>query len=194
MHKIITGLAAAFLATSATFANAGVWVLDGAASSISFGSIKKTELGETHYFPDLSGGVDAAGNVSVDIDLGSVQTNIDIRNERMIEHVFNGMATANVSASVDIETLEGLEVGAMTSVMVDATLELLGVETGFDAPMVAVRLSETRVMLVSDGMIFLSTDDLEINAGIDKLQELASLPSITRTAPVTVRFVFDLEY
>ncbi len=193
MHKIITGLAAAILASSATFANAGSWVLDGAASSISFGSIKKAEIGETNSFSDLSGGVDADGNVMVSIGLGSVQTNIDIRNERMIEHVFGGMAAATVSAMVDMETLEGLAVGDMTSVTVDATLDLLGVETGFDAPMIAVRLSETRVMLVSDGMVFLSTYDLGIDAGIDVLQELASLPAITRTTPVTVRFVFDME-
>ncbi len=192
MNKIISGLAALFLVSSATFASAGVWVLDGSASSISFGSVKKTTVGESHNFSDLSGGVDANGNVTVSINLGSVQTNIDVRNERIIEHVFNGMGMASVAATVDIQTLEGLETGAITNVMADATLTLLGSETGFDAPMIAVRLSETRVMLVSDGMVFLETNDLGIDAGIDILMDLASLPAITRTTPVTVRFVFDL--
>ncbi len=193
MNKIITGIFAGILATTATLASAGSWVLDGSDSSISFGSVKNTAVGETHRFPDLSGTVDAEGNVTVSIGLGSIQTNIDIRDERVIEHVFHGMAAATVSASVDIKTLEGLAVGDITSVMVDATLNLMGVETGFDAPMIAVRLSETRVMLVSDGMAFLSTRDLEIDAGIDILKELASLAAITRTFPVSARFVFDME-
>jgi len=76
---------------------------------------------------------------------------------------------------------------------VDATLNLLGASVGFDAPMIAVRLSETRAMIVSDGIAYLSTADMGIDAGVDKLMELASLPSITRAVPVTVRLVFDLQ-
>ena len=37
----------------------------------------------------------------------------------------------------------------------------------------------------------LTTEDLGIDAGIDTLQELASLESITRVTPVTLRFVFE---
>ena len=36
-----------------------------------------------------------------------------------------------------------------------------------------------------------STDELGIDAGIDKLMELAGLPGITRVAPVTIRMVFE---
>ena len=39
----------------------------------------------------------------------------------------------------------------------------------------------------------LSTEDAGIDQGIDKLQELASLDSITRVSPVSLRLIFETE-
>ena len=46
-------------------------------------------------------------------------------------------------------------------------------------------------MVTSDEMLMLSTADLGITAGVDKLMELAKLPSITRVTPVTMRLIFE---
>ena len=54
-----------------------------------------------------------------------------------------------------------------------------------------MRLSESQVLVDSNGMVMLSTEDAEIDAGIDKLQELASLDGITRVSPVSLRLVFN---
>lgn len=185
-----TGLSILCAATAVT---AGEWVIDSAGSSVAFGSVKKDTIGENHAFTAVSGGVAQGGAATITVDLASVNTNIDIRNERMVEHVFQNMTAANVTAQIDLETLEALAVGEMTAITLDATLSFMGAEIGFDAPMIAVRLSETRAMVVSDGMAYISTDDMGIDAGIDMLMELASLPSITRAVPITARLVFDLQ-
>ena len=66
---------------------AKAWSLDSEASKLAFGSVKKDVIGEFHSFESISGMVEADGIVTVEIDLTSVQTNIDIRNERFGEHV-----------------------------------------------------------------------------------------------------------
>lgn len=191
MNRFFAGLTCLALGFAPLAASAHEWVLDGDNSVVYFGSIKKGTVGETHEFGGVSGMVDHDGNVGIDIDLLSVETWIDIRNERLVEFVFKKMASASLSTKVDMDKLEGLEVGGIMALNAATKMTLMGTEVSFDAPMIAARLSETRVLLVSDGMIYLSTEDLGIDAGIDKMTELASLSGITRSVAVSVRFVFD---
>jgi len=172
-------------------AQADTWVLDGAASHLAFGSIKKNEIGETHTFSGLSGFVDAEGSASIEIDLNSVQTNIDIRNERMIEHVFKSVGTATIDMEFDKDELGDLAVGETGLLYVEGNLSLLGTDVFVDGDMFVARLSESQVMVTSNDLIWLGVEDAGITAGIDKLMELAKLPSITRVSPVTLRFIFN---
>jgi len=41
--------------------------------------------------------------------------------------------------------------------------------------------------------LFVATDELGVDAGIDALQEIAGLDSITRSTPVTMRFMFTAD-
>lgn len=167
------------------------WTLDGAHSKLAFGSIKKNWIGETHSFRSISGSVDADGAVAIDVNLASVETNIDIRNERMIEHVFKNVATATLASQIDMAALNDMPVGAMSVMELEGTLSLVGTDLDLDAEMFVVRLSESRVMVTTDSMIFLDTEEAGIDPGINTLMELAELPGITRAAPVTMRLVFD---
>jgi hypothetical protein len=170
---------------------ATVWALDAETSKLAFGSIKKEDIGEVHSFETITGMVEADGTITIKIDLSSVQTNIDIRNERIGEHVFKGLTAATLSANIDLGAMEEIAVGGTDIIDVDGTLSFLGSEIAVDAEMFVARLSETKVLVNSNDMIFLSAEDAGINAGIDKLMELASLPGITRTSPITLRLIFD---
>lgn len=189
--RIATATFALVMLTTPAFA--GGWTLDGDASSLSFGSIKNDSVGESHMFQTLSGGVDGEGAVSLTIDLASVETNIDIRNERMLEHVFAGVATADLAASIDMAAMEALGVGEHMTTEVDFDLSVLGQEVAWYAPMFVMRVAEDRVLATTDGMVFLTTEEAGVDGGVDVLQELASLDSITRVFPVSARFVFDAE-
>lgn len=172
-------------------AHAETWTLDGAASHLAYGSIKKDTVGEVNSFSGLKGTVDANGQANVTIDLTSLETSIDIRNERMQEHVFRGAGEAQLTAQLDMDEVAGLGVGEMALVDVEGALSLLGATVELDLEMLVVRLAENRVMALSNDMVFVGTEELGIETGIDKLMEIAKLPGITRTAPVTLRLVFS---
>lgn len=170
---------------------AGDWKLDSTASKIAFASIKNDYVGEVHTFKELSGSVSDEGVADIAIDLSSVETLIDIRNERMAEHVFKMLPSARLTAQLDLSEAQKVAVGDMMTMDVEAVLSLVGTEVDVYTEMVMVRLSEDRVMVMSNDMAFLETDTAGIDEGIDKLQELAGLDMIARAVPVTVRFVFD---
>jgi cytochrome c2/polyisoprenoid-binding protein YceI len=187
--SIIAGLTVLFAMTGTTMM-ADSWTLDGENSKVAFGSIKKDTIGEVHHFETITGSVDPAGAVSVEIDLTSVQTWIDIRNERMMEHVFQGAATATLTAQIDPAEFEALAVGETSTVDIEGALSLVGVEIPVEISMFVARLSDDKILATTDEMFFLGTEEAGIDAGVSKLMELAKLPGITRTAPVMVRFLF----
>lgn len=176
---------------AATPSLAADWTLDAGASVVSFGSIKNDFIGEAHTFSGLSGSVGSDGAVSVAIDLTSVNTNIDIRNERIGEHVFAGATTAMLSSEVDMSMFEGLAPGESTVAELDGTLTLMGEDVTVYLDMFILRVSDNVVLASTNSATYISTEDLGIDAGIDVLQGLASLDSITRVTPVTFRFMFN---
>ena len=191
MKILLTSVVASTLLLT-TSAFAGGWKSVDAESSVAFGSIKKDTVGEVHHFTKVNGTVSDAGALSIDIDLSSVQTNIDIRNERMTEHVFqSGKATANLSAEIDMSEVTDMKVGETKIMEIEATLSFVGVENDIDANMLVARLSENRVLVTTADFVMLTTEDLEIDPGINKLMELAKLPGITRVTPISARMVFE---
>lgn len=188
---LVAGLAVAPMAYADTVAEN--WLLDGGQSQITFGSVKSGYIGEVHSFKNVNGTVSKDGVVKVEIDLASVETGIEKRNARLIKHVFKGMGVADLKTQIDMDALTQLAVGDMTTLKLEGSLSLVGTELDLDVPMVVVRLAEDRVMAMTDTPIFLDTDEAGIDAGINKLMELASLDSITRSVPVTLRFVFEAE-
>ena len=197
MCKLKTLLSATALTVLASTSFAGGhaqnWTLEPSLSQVSFGSIKNDYVGESHSFGTISGAVTAEGAVTIELGLASVSTNIDIRNERLFEHVFQGVATATLSAQLDMEALSALETGQATTIETEGTLDLLGTQTELDAMFFVMRISEERVLVTTDGMLMLSTEDAGFDAGIDVLQGLAGLDSITRVSPVSLRLIFDAE-
>ena len=83
-------------------ADQAVWQLNPAQSSVHFISVKKEHIAEVHDFKTLEGKISPDGMMTVDIALASVQTNIDIRNQRMRNMLFevDKFATASISANV----------------------------------------------------------------------------------------------
>lgn len=186
-------LAAMAVCLSAGAALADGWTLDPGMSDVSFGSIKNDYVGETHHFGKVGGTVADDGTVTLTVDLTSVQTNIDIRNERMVQYVFTDAPTATITARIDMAEVQTLEIGEAMNVDSTGTLSLMGTDTDLDASFFVLRLRDDRLLVTTNGTIMLSTEDAGIDAGIDKLQELAGLDSIARVSPITLRLVFDRE-
>jgi len=188
----IAMLAGLLAAAPAAAQDEPAWTLSPADSRIAYGSIKSNAVGEVNRFTDVAGHVAADGAVTVEIDVTSVDTGIGIRDERMVEHVFDpGRPTATLRTDVDMAALEALAPGETAVVEIDGRLTLSGVEVPVRAAMFVARLTETRVLVATDTMIMQPTALLEITEGLDTLRELVDLPSIVRVVPVTLRLVFD---
>lgn len=182
---------ATLLAASATGAFAQNWPLNSSIFNLSFGSVTNEDIGEAHTFNTLSGSVSDTGVVSVKVDLTSVQTNIEIRDERMMEFVFEKAGTATLSTEIDMAAMTDMAVGDMTTLDAFGTLSFLNEDIPVDVPLFMARIAQNKVLVTSDGMLILSTDDLGVDGAIDTLQEIAGLDGITRVSPVTLRLVFD---
>lgn len=170
----------------------GEWTLDGEASSLSYVSIKAGEIAEANRFETLSGSVSADGAASVEIDLASVSTGVDIRDERMRE-VFFVVAdnpTATVTAQIDPAAFSALAVGESTQTSLDGTLALKGVEAPFTADVTVTRAGPDRVLAVSNAPVIVEASCYELTDGLAELQALAGLPSITPVVPVTFSLAF----
>lgn len=187
-------LAAALSASLFSTASlAAGWSLNGEQSKIAFGSIKSDTIGESHHFGSLTGSVTEAGEAKIDIDVTSIETWIDIRNERMLKHVFDAIQfpKATISTSIDMDAVKTLAPGQSTTLDTTAILTLLDREIEVDAELFVIALPDSKVMVMTDEMLMLSTEDLGIDGGVDELLELAKLPSITRSTPVTLRLMFS---
>ncbi len=171
------------------------WQLDGETSSVGFVSIKSGEIAEAHHFTTLAGSVAEDGSAELLIALDSVETGIDIRNERMREHLFQTgeYPQARLTAQIDLAALEGLEPGQRTTLPLQGTLELHGVSLPVETEVTVTDLNGERVLVETTQPVLLHADDFGLTDGLATLQDLAGLPSITPVVPVTASLVFERE-
>lgn len=170
----------------------GSWEVDAAASSLSYVSVKAGEIAEANSFSGLSGSVTPEGAASLEIDLSTIETKVDIRNERMRDIFFEvaDYPTASVTAQIDPAAFDTLAVGASTTQPLEATLSVKGVEAPVATQVSVTRTAEDSVLVISTEPVIVYADALELTEGLATLQELAGLPSITPAVPVSFSIAF----
>ncbi len=184
-------LALAMMLTSASAL--ADWTLNGDASSLNFVSVKKSAIAEVHHFSQLSGSLSSEGSATLEIALASVETMIPIRNERMNQYLFetDAFPVATVSVDVDTAALEAMPVGVMASQSLNVTLSLHGKSKAYPVKVAVTKLSDNRLQVSNLAPVIVNAADFDLLAGIDKLKELAALPSISTAVPVTFQLVFE---
>lgn len=180
------------IANAVSAGDTGLWVLSPDESRLAYGSIKNNDTGEVNYFKSLSGHVSEDGQVEVKIDVTSVETNVEIRNERMVKYIFDAARPeALLTSKIDMAALDDLKPGQIVVLPVEGKLSLSGIDVAVETDMLVVRLTDKRVLVTTSDMIMMDTDALGVNAGLDKLTEIAGLSGITRVTPVAMHLVFE---
>ena len=171
----------------------GPWRLDNSQSTLSFVSTKAVDVAEVHRFTELSGAVDAAGAVRVAIELASVDTLIPIRDERMRELLFNVpvFPRATVTGAVNLEVFEAMPAGTSMEAAQDLTVELHGVSAGVAAEVLVSKVARDRVVVASLRPVIVSAGVFGLGAGVEALREVAGLPSIGSSVPVSFVLSFQ---
>lgn len=171
------------------------WVLADGQSHLTFISIKKGDIAEVHSFEGLTGRMDKDGHAKVEIVLDTVETNIDVRNTRMREHLFEtGLYPfASIKSDIPIADLRALKVGDRS--VIDAVLEvdLHGISSSIEGELTVTRVGDNKVLVETRTPILVHADEFDLTEGLDILQELANLPSITPIVPVSFSLVFEVK-
>ena len=169
------------------------WQLVNEASQLNFISTKATHIAESHTFTKLQGSVSDAGQANLTIDLASVETMIPIRNERMGTMLFEiaSFPTAKFTAQVDLETFNQLSVGAMKDMALNGELSLRSTTLPLNANVRVIKLDGNRVQVQTLTPAILNANSLSVVGGIEKLRNVAGLPSISHSVPVTFSLIFQ---
>lgn len=169
----------------------GDWSLSGSESHFAFVTVKAGTVAEAHTFSDLSGFVHGDGTAEIEIPLATVETNIDVRNERMRDFLFETgtYPVATVTAQLDPAVFAGLSIGDSVTTPVSATLDLHGQTGEIETNLVVTRIGSDKVQVATATPIIVHADDYALGAGVEKLRELANLPAITPSVPVTFSIV-----
>lgn len=168
------------------------WTLDNDASTLSFVTIKADHVAEVHTFDRLSGSIARNGEVTVEIELASVNTLIPIRNERMQAMLFetNMFPRGAVTAEVDIGGLAGLAPGSFSTRTINFSLNLHGFERSYSTEVRVTRLAGA-IQASTLKPIIVTAEDHGLVSGVDALREVAGLPSISRAVPVNFTLTFN---
>lgn len=189
MNKICYLLGSFFLSLSGY---ASTWTLDNSASSLAFATVKASDIGESHRFTMLSGSVDRSGKIQVAIDLASIDTQIPIRDERMRDHLFQvtRFPTARLDTSINLEEIELLKPGGSRTVGIEGELTLGGTRLKLAFDVMVWRLTEQSVVVSTVQPVIVSSASLNLVEAVEKLREIAGLPSISKAVPVTFSLTF----
>jgi hypothetical protein len=161
-------------------------------SRLNYVSVKNNAIAENNTISGLSGGLSDGGELTVSIDLTSVDTGVSIRNERMQTMFFevSKFATAKVSAQLDPAELTALADGKPVQRSVALTLNLHGMEKDLSADVLAVQAGG-KIHVTSTRPVLLNAADFGLEGGVTALREIAGLDAISTAVPVTIHLVLD---
>ncbi|MFV0645687.1 MAG: YceI family protein [Sphingomonadaceae bacterium] len=170
----------------------GDWTLDPVSSHLSFVSVKAGSIAEANTFKSLSGSITSDGKAQLGIDLSSVDSGVEIRNERLQTMLFETATypSATVTAQLDPEAYKALQPGQSMTVTVPAKLNLHGVEGDVEGELAVTRAGTDEVIVSTIKPIILDANAYGFADGIEKLREAASLPAITPSVPVSFSVTF----
>jgi polyisoprenoid-binding protein YceI len=169
------------------------WELDGDKSAVSFVSTKAINVAEVHKFVDLSGGIESNGQVNIAIGLASVDTGIELRDDRMRDMLFETgtFGMASISAKVDGGKLDGMEPGSSVDMTVEGVLSLHGESRPLVIEAVVARVGDHSLLVTSKKPVIINAPEYKLGEGVEALREIAGLPSISLAVPVSFVLAFN---
>lgn len=189
MNKLLIGM---LLCSIGATASAADWTVDSKNSNVNFISTKKVNVAEVNHFNDFSGQLDDSGHFSLSIELASVWTNVEIRDTRMKELLFEvGLyPRLALKSTIDLAKVSSIPVGGTSVMDVTAELAMHGQTQTMPITVTVAKLSEKQLLVVSTQPVLIDASKFALTKGIEKLREIAGLTSISHAVPVT--FVLNL--
>ena len=188
----IRTLSAALIACGFAFPAMADWNIDKDTSALHFLSTKNAQVTEVHKFDSFDGSLSDGGALSIEVDLASVNTAIDIRNTRMQEMLFNVAEFAQATFEAKLpDKMAKLQTGDVVIGKVDGILTLHGKAVPTTFYVKASKLDDDKLTVSTIAPTLIKADAFGLTGGIEALQKIAGLSSITTTVPVTFSVTFS---
>lgn len=166
------------------------WQLDNDASQLNFISTKASHVAETHTFGNLSGEITEQGAAEIFIDLTTVDTGVEIRNERMQSMLFDVATLPQARITADLDLSDVADLNAPKVVTISADLTLVGQTTRIVGDVLVTPAVNNKVNVTTVAPIILNANTLGLVSGVEALRDVVGLPSIGYSVPVTFNLTF----
>jgi len=194
MKKILLGL---LLISQSAFAQvnpdnqSGNWVLSSKTSTLNFITTKNASKTEVQSFQKLSGKI--VNNIAtLNVDLNSVVTGIEIRDERLKKLFFNTQLFPQATVRIDLSSNEisNMATGDVKKLDVNAILNIHGVKQTVKVPLQVIALGDNKRLVDTYQPLIINLQKFELLEEVNELRELARLKSINAAVPVTFSLMY----
>ena len=147
---------------------------------------------ELNTFDTASATLNFDGKLDAVIDLGSVNSGIEIRDQRLKDHVFAAAKHLEllISGKVDLTDIDKLEVGQSLVLQQPLHLTFGGQEVDVTADLLVVRQTDNQLSVTSLKPIILDLTLFGVDQGVSKLTGLAGLNAIALQVPTFLHTTF----
>ena len=172
----------------------GNWV--SANNQVHFTSNKTNKQNKTiteeSSFATSSAQLSADGAFAMSIDLASVKTNIELRDERLRDWVFEvaKFPKAEISGKIDMNAIGSLKTGDSLQLKQPLTLDIHGNKLDIDAQLTLKRSADNSISVETTEPVMLDAKKMGMSEGVAKLVEVMALASINEQIPVTFKGTF----
>ena len=159
-------------------------------STVSFGTVKNETVSELHEFTSFDASVKDSGEAQFEIDLLSVDTNIEIRDERMRNILFTDSTRAIYTAQLKLDDFTSLPREESVNVKLEGTLEINGhsIELPLNIKVTSLTSGNYQVQSIGDNSVDVTY--FGFFEGIEQLRGIAGLTSISTMVTFTFNIVF----
>jgi len=182
-----------FILLTSSQSGFAAWTLNQDDSALYYITSKAAAVSELNSFTELSGSINDAGNGSLAISLSSVDTAVDIRNERMRDIVFQvaSYPIASISVQADGAMLAGMSVGETIQATFDAVIELHGIQQNMPVELTVNKQESGGLLVVLAKPLIINAASFGLAESVEQLREIAGLPSINNNVVVDFTLQFD---
>jgi polyisoprenoid-binding protein YceI len=175
-----------------TTTHPGQWELNNKASTLNFTTTKNSSKTEIQSFKKFEGHIYDT-KVSMTIDLGSVNTGIEIRDQRIKELFFDIVKFPTATVTIDLRKsdLKQMKIGQTKTLREQATIEIQGVKQTLPVELQVTSLNHNKLMVFSRKPVIIYLKNFDLLNGVIALREIAELKSINTAVPVTFSLVFS---
>lgn len=189
---VITCLLISWHGSAAAQGASPTWQVHLPKSSLTFNTTKAAVAGiggatETMRFKHFKGGMDAQGNIQLDIDLTSIDSGISIRDERLQTMFWNVAEHPSVKfrAKISPDDLQKINAGSeAVDVTIEGDLTMAGQTKPIKTALKVVPSRNMRIVSTRQAIV-INANDFGMASGVEALRAVMGLNYLSTSAPVT---------